>query len=50
MLSGRLINDQFSDFVEDEIKNRINSKKIKKILILGVSYKANVADQEIHWL
>ena len=44
MLSGRLINDQFSDFVEDEIKNRINSKKIKKILILGVSYKANVAD------
>ena len=44
MLSGRLINDQFSDFIEDEIKNRINSKKIKKILILGVSYKANVAD------
>ena len=32
MLSGRLINDQFSDFVEDEIKNRINSKKIKKNL------------------
>ena len=29
MLSGRLINDQFSDFVEDEIKNRINSKKLK---------------------
>tara|TARA_B100001121_G_C18667279_1_gene611979 strand:+ start:635 stop:1864 length:1230 start_codon:yes stop_codon:yes gene_type:complete len=44
MLSGRLVNDQLSDYVEDEIKNQINSKKIKKILILGVSYKANVAD------
>ena len=43
MLAGRSVNDEVSKFIKDEIK-KIRKIKANKILILGLSYKANVAD------
>ena len=43
MLAGRSVNDEVSKFIKDEIK-KIRKIKVNKILILGLSYKANVAD------
>ena len=44
MLAGRKVNDELAEYIKTKILNLIKSKKLKKILILGVSYKANVAD------
>ena len=44
MLAGRSVNDELSKFIKDEIKKKIRKIKANKILILGLSYKANVAD------
>ena len=44
MLAGRKVNDEIGNFVKTEIENEIKQKKLKKILILGLSYKANVSD------
>tara|TARA_B100000131_G_scaffold322288_2_gene375714 strand:+ start:241 stop:1443 length:1203 start_codon:yes stop_codon:yes gene_type:complete len=44
MLAGRSVNDEVSKFIKDEIKKKIRKIKANKILILGLSYKANVAD------
>jgi UDP-N-acetyl-D-galactosamine dehydrogenase len=44
MLAGRRVNDELADFVKIKIINLIKLKKLKKILILGLSYKSNVAD------
>ena len=44
MLAGRSVNDEVSEFIKDEIKKKIKRIKANKILILGLSYKANVAD------
>jgi UDP-N-acetyl-D-galactosamine dehydrogenase len=44
MLAGRKVNDELSNFIRSQIEKIIDQKKLKKILILGVSYKANVAD------
>ena len=44
MLSGRQVNDQISHFIQKEIEIKIKKNNLKKILILGVSYKANVSD------
>ena len=44
MLAGRSVNDEVSEFIKDEIQKKIKKIKANKILILGLSYKANVAD------
>lgn len=44
MLSGRQVNDQISHFIQKEIEIKIKKNNLKKILILGISYKANVSD------
>ena len=44
MLAGRSVNDEVSKFIKDEINKKIRKIKANKILILGLSYKANVAD------
>ena len=44
MLSGRQVNDELGKFIVNEIIKNFKHKKYKKILILGVSYKSNVAD------
>ena len=44
MLAGRRVNDEISKFIKDEIQKKIKKIKANKILILGLSYKANVAD------
>jgi UDP-N-acetyl-D-galactosamine dehydrogenase len=44
MLSGRNVNDELAEYIKKKIFNLIKSKEFKKILILGISYKANVAD------
>ncbi len=43
-LSGRDTNNSMVDFVTSEIAKDIRKKKIKKILIAGLTYKANVPD------
>tara|TARA_B100000989_G_scaffold298040_1_gene285836 strand:+ start:1306 stop:2523 length:1218 start_codon:yes stop_codon:yes gene_type:complete len=44
ILAGRKVNDAIKNFIKIEIEKKIKQKKIKKILILGLSYKANVSD------
>jgi len=44
MLAGRRVNDELADYIKKKIVDIIKSKNLKKLLILGVSYKANVAD------
>ena len=44
MLSGRKVNDELEYFIFKKIVEKIKSEKLKKILILGVSYKAQVSD------
>ncbi len=44
MLAGRRVNDEVSKFIKDEIQKKIRKIKANKILVLGLSYKANVAD------
>ena len=43
-LSGRDTNNSMVDFVTSEIAKDIRKQKIKKILIAGLTYKANVPD------
>ena len=43
-MSGRDTNNSMVDFVTSEIAKDIRKKKIKKILIAGLTYKANVPD------
>ena len=44
MLAGRTVNNEMENFVYKSIVKKINSLNCKKILIAGVTYKANVAD------
>ena len=44
MLAGRIVNDDLKIFIFNKIKNEIINKKSKKVLILGLSYKADVSD------
>ena len=44
MLAGRQVNDSLVKFIEKEILNKINKIKNKKILLCGLTYKANVSD------
>jgi UDP-N-acetyl-D-galactosamine dehydrogenase len=44
MLAGRNVNNEMENFVYKSIIKKINSFNCKKILIAGVTYKANVAD------
>ena len=44
MLAGRQVNNQMENFVYQSIIKKINFFNCKKILIAGITYKANVAD------
>ena len=44
ILAGRNVNNQLQTFLETIIKKEIIKKKAKKILICGITYKANVPD------
>ena len=44
MLAGRNVNDQLQKFLEKIILKKIVKEKSKKILICGITYKANVPD------
>lgn len=44
MLAGREVNNQMESFVYQSILKKINFFNCKKILIAGITYKANVAD------
>ncbi len=44
MLAGRIVNDDLKKFILKKIQKEITKRKLKKILILGLSYKANVSD------
>ena len=44
MLAGRKVNDEIKNFIKLEIEKKIIKKDFKKILILGLSYKADVSD------
>jgi UDP-N-acetyl-D-galactosamine dehydrogenase len=44
MLAGRNVNNEMENFIYKSIIKKINSFNCKKILIAGVTYKANVAD------
>ncbi len=45
MLAGRKVNDFLVKFLEKKILEKIKKIKNKKILICGLTYKANVADK-----
>lgn len=44
MLAGRNINNKLQTFIEKSIIKKIIKQKAKKILICGITYKANVPD------
>ncbi|MBD1140977.1 nucleotide sugar dehydrogenase [Pelagibacterales bacterium SAG-MED39] len=44
MLAGRRVNNELEFFLQNKIIKKIKKNKIKKLLICGISYKANVAD------
>lgn len=44
MLAGRIVNDDLKKFILKKIQKEIIKRKLKKILILGLTYKANVSD------
>ena len=44
MLAGRNVNNDMENFVYKSIIKKINFLKCKRILIAGITYKANVAD------
>ncbi len=44
MLAGRIVNDDLKTFIINKIQKEIKNKKLKNILILGLTYKANVSD------
>lgn len=44
MLAGRNVNNEMENFVYKSIIKKINSFNCRRILIAGVTYKANVAD------
>ena len=44
MLAGRIVNDDLKTFIINKIQKEIKKKKHKNILILGLTYKANVSD------
>ena len=44
MLAGRKVNDFLVKFLEQKIFEKIKKIKNKKVLICGLTYKANVSD------
>ncbi len=44
ILAGRNVNDQLQKFLETLILKKIQKRKARKILICGITYKANVPD------
>ena len=44
MLAGRIVNDDLKKIILKKIQKEIIKRKLKKILILGLTYKANVSD------
>ena len=44
ILAGRNVNNNVKNFIINKVNNIIKSKKLKKIIIAGISFKKNVSD------